>query len=692
MPEIGKLVDKVESNEIVLPEFQREYVWKKDNAKELMRSLYKEYPIGSLLIWETEDPPEIKNDAVDREQFGLFKVLLDGQQRLTVLYLLMKDEIPPYYTADDIQQDPRELYFNLDSGEFRYVNKSMRDSPEWVRTTDCFADEVRTFEIARQTTDDDSEMGARAEHYQRQLKRVEKIESLQMPKEEIGKSADVHQAIDLFDKVNSQGTHLGDAELALAHMSAQWPFIRREMKQTQARIAERGFDLNLDFYVKCMIAVVTGTMTYSRVYDTDRETQKETWALINDVLDYLINFLQNEAEVPDSSFINTRAVLLPMVKYLADNGVRLNQREKNSFLKWFYNAMMWRRYSRSTDSTLEKDLSLLGGENPTEKLMEQIQDDRGRIKVEPSDLEGRGKMSKHYYNMIRILSRANDPVDWKTGEPLKGSYDLESHHIFPKSQLYGEVYDSNNHMGRKRVNEVANRAFTTARGNSEIFTDLPEEYLPEVKRHHPTALEKQHIPGNPEFWKIENYERFLAERRTLLAEAINEFIATFDEPTEGSTGHSIEKMIAEGENHRIEFKETFLYDVYQEQANKELKAAAVKEICSFANSEGGTLIIGVNDDGEVTGLERDFKLIDDEDAFEVTLNQEIAARLGDAIGPMYTEVGFEEVDDKTICTVAVEQSSEPVYVGDEDFYVRQGSSARPLSIGDATTYIQKNWA
>ena len=69
MVEIGKLLDKVESNEIVLPEFQREFVWKKSQAKELIKSLYLGYPIGSLLIWETENPPEIKNDAVNEKDF-----------------------------------------------------------------------------------------------------------------------------------------------------------------------------------------------------------------------------------------------------------------------------------------------------------------------------------------------------------------------------------------------------------------------------------------------------------------------------------------------------------------------------------------------------------------------------------------------------------------------------------------------
>ncbi|MFB6185558.1 MAG: DUF262 domain-containing protein [Halobacteriaceae archaeon] len=238
MPEIGKLVDKVESNEIVLPEFQREYVWGKDQAKELMKSLYREYPIGSLLIWETENPPEIKNDAVDREQYGLFKVLLDGQQRLTVLYLLIKDEIPPYYTEDDIQTDPRTLYFNLDSGEFKYENKSTRDNPEWVKVKECFKDNVSICEIAKETTEDDAQVGEKAEEYNRELKKLNKITSLQMPKEELGKNADVHQAINLFDKVNSQGTDLGDAELALAHMSSQWPYIRRD-----DRCCHWGYDL-----------------------------------------------------------------------------------------------------------------------------------------------------------------------------------------------------------------------------------------------------------------------------------------------------------------------------------------------------------------------------------------------------------------------------------------------------------------
>ena len=104
--QISKLLDQVEANAIVLPEFQREFVWKDSQAKELMNSLFREYPIGGLLVWSTNTPPEIKNDAIDEEKQALFEVLLDGQQRLTVLYMLIKDDYPPYYGPEEIKTIP----------------------------------------------------------------------------------------------------------------------------------------------------------------------------------------------------------------------------------------------------------------------------------------------------------------------------------------------------------------------------------------------------------------------------------------------------------------------------------------------------------------------------------------------------------------------------------------------------------
>ena len=76
--ELRQILDGVESLEMVMPEFQREYVWPIEDAKQLLVSMFKGYPTGCLLFWETENPPEIKNKAVDTNKLGLTKVILDG--------------------------------------------------------------------------------------------------------------------------------------------------------------------------------------------------------------------------------------------------------------------------------------------------------------------------------------------------------------------------------------------------------------------------------------------------------------------------------------------------------------------------------------------------------------------------------------------------------------------------------------
>jgi hypothetical protein len=435
-------------------------------------------------------------------------------------------------------------------------------------------------------------------------------------------------------------------------------------------------------------------MTYEKVYDTDEDILKEKWSRLERTLDYTVRFLKNEAHIPNSNYISTRAVLIPLVTYIENNDIQLSREEKVSFQRWLYSAMMWSRYGRSTDTKLTTDLSLLQeGDNPTKELMEEIKDQSGRIEVQPSDLEGRGKRSKRFYNVVKIITRANNPIDWKTGEPLKGNYELHSHHIFPRSQLYGELYDSNNHMDKKKVNEIANRAFLTKEGNWDINNDLPAEYLPEVQDKHPKALERQFVPENPELWKLENYEEFLQKRREKLSTAINEFIEGLKTTREPEGGESIEELIEKGENQRIEFKETFLWDIHREQPNKDLKETVAKEICAFANSNGGTLIIGVNDGKEIKGLDRDLKQMkDSRDKFEIQLNQIVRDRLGDKFSSIYTELQFEEVNGETVCVISVDPSSDPVYFGEEEeFYVRQGSSSIALSPKDTTEYIREHW-
>ena len=138
---IRELLDSIRKQDLVLPEFQREYVWKREQSKQLMVSLLKDYPVGGLLFWKTDEPPELKNIDDLPEKLGTIQVILDGQQRLTTLYLLVNGDIPPFYSEKDIQYDPRVLYYNIENGDFQYYQATkMKDNPVWFRVIDCFND------------------------------------------------------------------------------------------------------------------------------------------------------------------------------------------------------------------------------------------------------------------------------------------------------------------------------------------------------------------------------------------------------------------------------------------------------------------------------------------------------------------------------------------------------------------------
>jgi len=138
---IRELLDGIRKKDFVLPEFQREYVWTREQAKQLFVSLAKDYPVGGLLFWKTDKPPELKNIQQLPEKLGTIQVILDGQQRLTTLFMLIEGEIPPYYKKIDIQTDPRDLYYNIETGEFQYYQASrMRGNPTWLPVTQCFQD------------------------------------------------------------------------------------------------------------------------------------------------------------------------------------------------------------------------------------------------------------------------------------------------------------------------------------------------------------------------------------------------------------------------------------------------------------------------------------------------------------------------------------------------------------------------
>jgi hypothetical protein len=152
-----------------------------------------------------------------------------------------------------------------------------------------------------------------------------------------------------------------------------------------------------------------------------------------------------------------------------------------------YLALMWGRYTGSTDTQVQADVNALANEDVLSALLANILQDRGRLKVEPQDLEGQGTRSR-FYPIAYIVARSHGAVDWFTGVKMYNrnigkSYGLEDHHVFPQSVLYKNGYKKKESKDRKIVNDLSNRAFLTKKANLRASNALPSKYLPEVKRN-----------------------------------------------------------------------------------------------------------------------------------------------------------------------------------------------------------------
>ncbi len=168
-----------------------------------------------------------------------------------------------------------------------------------------------------------------------------------------------------------------------------------------------------------------------------------------------------------------------------------------------------------------------------------------------------------------------------------------------------------------------------------------------------------------------------------------------NKPKGGQKVKSIKEIIKNGESQLLEFKSTLLWDNKKKSSNKEIQHAIMKTISGFMNTQGGTLVIGVDDKKNVVGLANDLKNMKrkDLDGFENFFNMIFTNMIGLEFRH-YIDISFEKINKKDICVIRVKPSPKPVYLKEqknESFYIRAGNATHPLRISEATRYIEDNF-
>lgn len=159
---------------------------------------------------------------------------------------------------------------------------------------------------------------------------------------------------------------------------------------------------------------------------------------------------------------------------------------------------------------------------------------------------------------------------------------------------------------------------------------------------------------------------------------------------------SLQMFLKEGEGLFLEFKQTLRYDLRRKCISKDVERAVIKTIAGFMNADGGTLIIGVDDEAKVTGLKNDYETLakKNRDGFENHLTNLVKTMLGVKFSS-YIHTRFDYFNDNEACIVAVDPSHKPAYIqnaeGKEEFFVRMGNSTQPFSMSEAEEYIKRRW-
>ncbi len=250
---------------MALPEFQRGYAWNRDQVRGLFDSLYRRHPVGSLLVWATEAKIASHRGEGDLAP-GVVKLLLDGQQRMTSLYGVVRGRAPAFFDGD--KRAFSGLMFHLEDELFRFYQPTkMEGDPRWVDVTALMQKRHEGLGEFVNSFAQRPELASRIGDYTSGLSRVLGILDVDLHIEELTheqKSLDV--VVDIFNRVNSGGTKLSKGDLALAKICADWPEARRQMQGHLKEWEKHEYNLTLDWLLRCVNTVLTGEAKFHHLH------------------------------------------------------------------------------------------------------------------------------------------------------------------------------------------------------------------------------------------------------------------------------------------------------------------------------------------------------------------------------------------------------------------------------------------
>ena len=531
---IYELVDKAIQHTWSIPEFQRGYVWKTVQVRDLAESLWKNYPIGTLLLWDSKSDCE-ERFATDSKRPNLWVV--DGQQRITALSILFGRK--PYWWPDNKSWEKAlkkyDIRFDIDAkgdGPYFWVaNAGIRKAKNkrYIPVRDLLkldtnkeADQKKLMKIAKEVKCDGLCDGMDDMEVYTRLDRIRKIRDMDIGI--ITVDHDLEDVVEIFLRMNAKGTKVTEADIYLGIVAARNPgWVRDDFLPYLEKLRDSGFDLNPNLLFRTLTGIGIKRAKFkdvnkndafwsSGIIDSWSKTQK-AWGQL------LLKF--KEYGVLSNSVLPTQAALVTITSLIDKYSIK----DFEIFMYWFVQASRFNRYSSSGTTSLEEDLRIIKDTNDAKECINKLlkRFDTKSLFEREDFLENKGD-SKFGIFLLYLMVYKNNAKDWDEdgarigfdGEEILEGHRPQWHHIFPVRYL-------KNHVDEDKINAIANIAVIGPNINIRISAKSPMSYIEKYKITE-EKLNDQFIDKNIKKIDFSKFEKWLDDRAEKLAQEANKYL------------------------------------------------------------------------------------------------------------------------------------------------------------------------
>ncbi len=560
---LSNLLDEIEDGDIRLPDLQRPFVWKSTQIRDFFDSLFQGFPAGFILLWEITTEQKIKEIGTENKKREPRFLVIDGQQRLTSLYSVIKNL---NIINEKFETFKPKISFNPLEEKFEVCNSAIEKNIFWIDdisdffiktkdTTHSYITDFLNNLKSKKEIDDKDE-----EKITKNLERLATVKSYSFTVLELSSNLDTEMVSEVFVRVNSKGKSLNQSDFVMTVLSVYMPKLRERIERFSLETKTVPTSNNpspynnilqpdTDHLIRTIVADAfsRGRLKYAHVLLKGRDpkthtelekTRKQNLDLFQEATDRALNLtywhdfikiLKNIGIVNKSLISSSLTIYFIYAFYLYARKLQLDSQEVEKFVgSWIYFSILSSRYIGSPETVFEEDIHSLSRKEEKDYFINTYKEiinstftqDFWNITLPNNKLISSSPRNPTYLSYLMVLNRENAKVlfsetrirDTLGGGEIYKKNLIDKHHIFPVNYLKNKGFKNS------EINQVANFCYLEYPLNIRISDKNPKDYFPKLlEKCKEEDLYYHAIPDK--FWEMD-YDNFLEARRHLIAKVV----------------------------------------------------------------------------------------------------------------------------------------------------------------------------